>query len=87
MAEKNINSRIQHKHDVEENWKKAVNFTPKDGEMIVYDVDATHNKCRIKFGNGVDNVNDLPFVDEPITLDEIDAICGQTIASVSEVSW
>ena len=37
--EKNINSRIQQKHDIEANWLKAINFVPKAGEIIVYDID------------------------------------------------
>ena len=37
--EKNINARIQHKHDIEANWNKAVNFTPKKGEIISYEAD------------------------------------------------
>ena len=33
MAEKNIKTRIIHKHDTEENWNKATNFIPKQGEV------------------------------------------------------
>ena len=41
MAQTNtFNTRIQHKHDVEANWLKATTFTPKAGELIIYDVDA-----------------------------------------------
>lgn len=61
MAEKTFNSRIVHKHDTEENWLKATSFTPKQGEIIIYDVDANYNYERIKIGDGVKNVNTLPF--------------------------
>lgn len=61
MAEKILNSRIINKHDTEENWLKATGFTPKQGELIVYDIDNTHSYERIKIGDGVQNVNDLPF--------------------------
>lgn len=61
MAEKNINSRIQHKHDIEANWNKALNFIPKIAEIIVYDIDELHDKIRIKIGDGVTNVKELPF--------------------------
>lgn len=61
MAEKNIKTRIIHKHDTEENWNKAINFIPRQGEIIVYDVDATHTYERFKIGDGVTNVNSLPF--------------------------
>lgn len=52
-------SRILLKHDTEANWKKATNFTPKEGEIIIYDMD---DYPRIKVGNNSDNVNDLPFI-------------------------
>lgn len=63
MAEKNIKTRIVHKHDVETNWLKATNFIPKQGELIIYDVDANYTYARFKIGDGVSNVNNLPFVD------------------------
>lgn len=87
MAEKNIKSRIVHKHDVELNWNKATNFIPKQGEIIVYDIDSNHSYERIKIGDGVTNVNNLPFVISTLTNDEIDAICGSTIQSASEVTF
>lgn len=61
MTEKNLNVRIINKHDTEENWVKATNFVPKQGELIVYDIDATHPHERFKIGDGVTFVNDLPF--------------------------
>lgn len=64
--EKNINSRIQHKHDTEANWNKATNFIPKQGELIVYDIDENYDYQRIKIGDGVTNVNELPFWDKGI---------------------
>ena len=62
MAEKNVKTRIIHKHDTEENWNKATNFIPKQGEIIVYDVDSSHSYERIKVGDGTTNVNSLPYV-------------------------
>lgn len=61
MSEKTVKARVQHKHDIEENWSKAANFIPKDGEIIIYDVDANHTEPRIKIGNGETVVGDLPF--------------------------
>ena len=87
MAEKNIKSRIVHKHDVELNWNKATNFIPKQGEIIVYDIDSNHSYERIKIGDVATNVNNLPFVISTLTNDEIDAICGSTIQSASEVTF
>lgn len=62
MATENAkhNTRIQLKHDTETNWNKAVNFIPKAGEMIIYDADST-NPVRIKIGDGITVVNNLPF--------------------------
>lgn len=62
MSEKTLNTRIVMKHDVENNWKLATNFSPKNGEIIVYDVDATHFVPRLKVGDGNTNVNNLPFL-------------------------
>lgn len=96
MAEKTINNlRIINKHDTEENWLKATGFTPKQGELIVYDVDANYDYERIKIGDGVQNVNSLPFADDAVRsslmseinavddkVDAIGALIGDT--SVSE---
>ena len=85
MAEKNIKSRIVHKHDTAEHWSLATNFIPKQGEIIVYDIDSTYTYERIKIGDGTTNVNALPFVNEIFTNDEIDEICGAAISDQSEV--
>lgn len=76
MIEKNINSRIIHKHDLEANWIKATNFIPKQGEIIIYDCEIDDNGNtltlpanrttpytypRFKIGDGIKNVNDLSF--------------------------
>lgn len=62
-----MKERVQVKHDTAENWAKAVNFVPLSGELIVYDgimEDGIYTeRPRIKIGDGVHNVNDLPFID------------------------
>lgn len=63
MAEKKIKTRVQSKHDIEANWKQALNFIPLAGEVIVYDPDSTYKAPRIKVGDGVTKVNDLSFMD------------------------
>ena len=63
---KQINTRIVLKNDIEEHWQQAVNFTPILGELILYNPDSTHNYSRLKVGDGVTNVNELPFVDDNI---------------------
>lgn len=62
MSEKMFNTRIQHKHDIEANWKKATGFIPKEGELVIYDADENCSYTRTKIGDGVTNVNDLAFV-------------------------
>ena len=62
MAEKTAKLLIKQKHDTEANWKKASNFRPEAGELIVYDADSTHSTPRFKVGDGTKLVNALPFV-------------------------
>jgi hypothetical protein len=62
MADRELSSRIIHKHDSAENWAKATNFIPKQGEIIVYDRDANYTYERIKIGDGITKVNSLPFL-------------------------
>ena len=62
MSDKKSKTRIIHKHDTEENWNKAVNFIPKNGEIIIYDSDDAHPTSRLKIGNGRDIVMNLPFI-------------------------
>lgn len=59
---KTIKSRIIQKHDTEANWQKALYFTPKKGEIIIYDIDSNHDYERIKIGDGEHIPNDLQFV-------------------------
>ena len=55
------NVRLIQKHDIEANWLRAVDFIPKQGELIIYDVDDTYSYERFKIGDGETNVHDLPF--------------------------
>ena len=64
-------TRIQHKHDIEANWIKAVNFTPLNGEIIVYDKDNEHDSARIKIGDGTTKINELPFIQEASDIDAV----------------
>ena len=45
--------------DTEENWKKAKNFIPAKDELIEYCGEIK----KFKVGDGIHNVNDLPFID------------------------
>ena len=68
MAYKTANTRIQLKSDTEANWNKAgpkdnsLGFVPLKGELIIYSTDEAHPFSRLKVGDGVTNVVNLPFV-------------------------
>lgn len=71
-----VDSRIMQKSDIEGNWEKLTNFKPLKGEFIVYLPDkdktwqdangvthtGTYEYARIKIGDGVTTINNLPFV-------------------------
>ena len=56
------NSRVCPKGDIEANWNKAVGFIPLDKEIIIYKPDENYSYARIKIGDGVTGVQDLPFI-------------------------
>ena len=58
-----VKSRIQLKNDTEANWDKALRFTPKEGEVIIYSTDDSHPFSRLKVGDGRTTVVNLPFID------------------------
>ena len=60
-TEKIIQSRLVNKHDIEANWNRAETFVPKQGEIIVYDIDNNYNYERFKVGDGKTLVGNLPF--------------------------
>ena len=62
MADKILSARTIQIHDTEANWLKAVSFVPRQGELVIYDIDANHSVERFKIGDGTTLVNDLPFV-------------------------
>lgn len=74
MANKTFQSRIVQKHDTEANWKKATNFVPLKGEIIVYD-----DLNKIKIGDGITKVNDLKFT--TVNPSEIELIDLATVAT------
>lgn len=65
---KTFQGRIVQKHDTEANWKKATNFVPLKGEIIIYD-----DLRKIKIGDGSTKVNELDFIS-----DEYIPISGNT---------
>jgi hypothetical protein len=61
-----MKERVQIKHDTSENWAKASKFIPLAGELIIYDgiiEDGCYlEKPRIKIGDGIHKLNELPFL-------------------------
>lgn len=83
---KEIPGRLILKHDIESNWNRAVTFVPKQGEIVIYDVDDNHTYERFKIGDGKTLVGQLPFYLEEelmVILDKIDYIANNTL----EVTW
>ena len=62
MAVKNMNTRIQQKTDIEANWNQS-DLIPLVGELIIYAPDQNHTASRLKIGDGVTVVKNLPFID------------------------
>ena len=78
MATNTIKTRIQLKNDTEANWEKAINFAPKEGEVIIYSPDDSHPFSRLKIGHGGITVNNLPFIDAA-TLNGMKIEIGSTV--------
>ena len=79
---KEIASRLVLKHDIEANWNRAETFVPKQGEIIVYDIDETHSVERFKLGDGKTTAIKLPFYLEhelDNILDKIDYLANNTL--------
>lgn len=70
-----MKKQITLKHDIAANWAKAVNFIPKLDELILYDgvlEDGVYIELpRLKMGDGVTKLNDLPFIDSVSSNNEI----------------
>lgn len=63
MSKETVHARIQLKNDTEANWERAKNFVPLKGEIIIYSADDAHPFSRIKIGDGITTVTNLPFID------------------------
>ena len=102
--------RVQHKHKTEANWildvytdstkstLRSNPFIPLAGELIVYDPDSSYPYYRFKFGNGTNNVVELPFVTDKQLITQLDAlenrifeqailIEGNTVAISNKKYW
>ena len=69
MATKKVNTRVMNKCDLDENWRLATNFTPKKGELIIYQncaepassTNYVTGNTKFKIGDGTTKVGALPF--------------------------
>lgn len=56
------------KVDSEENWKKATNYVPDIFTIIIYEFE--NGAPKVKIGDGVTFVNDLPFLSNKEVIDD-----------------
>ena len=70
-----MKKQITLKHDIAANWAKAVNFIPKLDELILYDGILENGVYielpRLKRGDGITKLNDLPFIEMASSSNEI----------------
>ena len=91
MSNKVFKTRIIQKHKKESEWRQT-DFIPFNGEFIIYDEDENNAAKRIKIGDGITDVNNLPFLQTNATatseaIEEmvIDTICSAVIYSAEEI--
>ena len=79
---KELAGRLVLKHDIEVNWNRAETFIPKQGEIIIYDIDSNHTHERFKIGDGKTTAIQLPFYLEAEInniLNNIDYLANNTL--------
>ena len=85
-SEKRLTTRVINKHETAENWKKAINFIPLMAEIIVYEADSIHTQARLKIGDGITPLDELPFYGEPFNSVWGDFTNSTTIPS-NGIAW
>ena len=83
---KEIAGRLVLKHDIESNWNRASTFIPKQGEVIIYDIDNNYSYERFKIGDGTRTIADLPFYLEHEVADAVEKI-NYLAANMLDASW
>ena len=56
-----MKARISHLHKTEAEWATLKAWTPSAGELIIYDPDDRYEYARIKVGDGIKTISELPF--------------------------
>lgn len=59
---KQLNARVQTKRDTEQNWNQAINFIPKDGEIIIYKADTTAEELQTFYETYLAEVEALKLI-------------------------
>lgn len=77
MAE--LRARVSHLHKTTEEWDALSDFKPNAAEFVIYDADGI-NPQRIKIGDGINLLKDLPFYSPEIT-----SIDGGEISTYSSI--
>lgn len=56
-----MKARVSNLHRTAEEWSKLKNWKPEAGELIVYDPDLEFDYARVKLGDGIHTLAELPF--------------------------
>ena len=56
-----MKARVSQLHKTEAEWNNLHNFVPIEGEFIIFDPDNRHSYARLKIGDGITKLKDLPF--------------------------
>jgi hypothetical protein len=83
---KQINTRIQYKYDSETNWY-STNFISLKGEFYVFAPDENHDYTRLKIGDGVHTVPELPFVEVGTVQSEAGLITVFTPTAKTDITY
>lgn len=60
---KQLNARVQTKHDIEKNWAQAKTFIPKEGEIIIYMKDKTEAEVSALYQAYLDSLAELEAIE------------------------
>lgn len=61
MEEKHLKVKVIHKCETAADWERS-SYVPAEGEIVTYKIDEQHDHERLKLGDGIHAVKDLPFV-------------------------
>ena len=74
-----MKARVSQLHKTEADWAKLLDFIPLQGEFIIFDPDTQHKYARLKVGDGVTKLKDLPFfidstIDDHVTKKRLNGV-------------